>query len=72
MPHLLPSAGAVGFACSVHSCLVLSQVNQSGGQTAKVGHIVVKQFSCLIHLVVIATVTHLQDGKQHHQQSART
>lgn len=63
-PNLLPGAGAVGLAGSVHSCLVLSQVDQSGGQTAKVGHVVVKQFGCFVHLVVIAAVTHLQDRKR--------
>lgn len=60
IPYLLPGAGAVGLASSVHSCLVLSQVHQSGGQTTEVGHVVVKQLGCLVHLVIIATVTHLK------------
>lgn len=67
-PHLLPGAGAIGLASSIHSCLVLPKVHQSGGQAAKVGNIVVKQFGCLVHLVVIATVTYLKEkctkGKQ--------
>lgn len=60
IPHLLPGASAVGLASTINSCLVLAQVHQSGGQTAKVGHIVVKQFSCLVHLIIIATITHLE------------
>ncbi len=70
IPHLLPGAGAVGLASPVHGCLVLSQVHQSGGQAAEVGHVVVKQFGCIVHLVVVATVTHLKENGQ--EEKARS
>ncbi|KAF3847983.1 hypothetical protein F7725_021011 [Dissostichus mawsoni] len=48
-------AGAVGLAGSVHGRLVLPEVHQGGGQTAEVRDVVVEQFGCVIHLVIIAT-----------------
>lgn len=60
IPHLLPGTSAIGFAGSVHSGLILSQVHQGGGQAAEIGNIVVKKFGCLVHLVIIATISHLR------------
>lgn len=62
--HLLPGAGAVGFARSIYGCLVFSQMHQRGGQTAKVGDVVVKQLGRFVHLVVITTIAHLNKKKQ--------
>lgn len=57
--HLFPRAGAVGFPSAIHSCLVLAQVHQGWGQTAEVGHVVVQQLGCFVHLLIIAAITDL-------------
>lgn len=62
--HFFPGSCAVGLACSIYSSLVLAKVDQSGGQAAKVGHIIVQQLSCLIHLLIIASITNLKDKKE--------
>ena len=36
-------------------------MHQSGGKAGKVGHIIEEKFSCLVHLLVIATLSDLDD-----------
>lgn len=60
--HLFPGAGAVGLTGAVHSSLVLPEVHQSGSQATKVGDVVVEQLGRVVHFLVIAAVTNLQNG----------
>ncbi len=41
-PDLFPGPCAVGFAGPIDSSLILAKMHQSGGQTTKVGYIVIK------------------------------
>ena len=65
--HLLPCACAVGLAGSVHSRLVLPEVHQGGGQTPKVGHVVVQKLGSVVHFLVITTVADLEHKGGHNK-----
>ena len=59
LPHLFPGAGGVGFAGRVDSVLELAEVNEGGGEPGKVGDVVEEQFGRFVHLLLVASLSHL-------------
>ena len=64
MTHPLPCSCAVGLPGAVHSILVLPEVYEGGGQTGKVGDVVVQELGRLVHALIVAAVANLKPQKQ--------
>ena len=59
-PYLFPRACAVGLASAVYGSLVFTEVDESGCQTGKVGHVVEEKLGCLVHFFIVTSITNLR------------
>ncbi|KAF3851321.1 hypothetical protein F7725_013093, partial [Dissostichus mawsoni] len=57
--YLLPCPCAVGLPAAVHSRLVLPEVDERRCEASEVGNIVVQELGCVIHALIITSITHL-------------
>ena len=70
--YFFPGLGTVGLPGSIHSPLILSQVDQGDGQTGIVRDVVVQQLGCLIHLLIKAPISNLEDNSKNTSISKQT
>ena len=59
--YLFPCSGRVCFSGPVHGSLVLSQVDESGGQSGKIGDVIEEKFGRFVQPIVEASIADLTE-----------
>ena len=69
---LFPCAGGVGLAGRVNGVLELSEMDEGGGESGKVGNVVEQKFGRFVHLLLVAPLANLTQGGRERRHTEAT